>query len=46
MLARAWLFYTGMYGDGTELKDLTSTVYNPLTSVALPDGKTLAKQDV
>ena len=46
MLARAWLFYTGMYGDGTELKDLTSTVYKPLTSVALPDGKTLTKQDV
>ncbi|MFA6728533.1 MAG: RagB/SusD family nutrient uptake outer membrane protein [Prevotella sp.] len=46
MLARAWLFYTGMYGDGTALKDLTSTVYKPLTSVALPDGKTLTKQDV
>jgi hypothetical protein len=46
MLGRAWLFYTGMYGDGTELKDLTSTVYNPLTSVALPDGTTLTKQDV
>jgi hypothetical protein len=46
MLGRAWLFYTGMYGDGTELKDLTSTVYNPLTSVVLPDGKMLTKQDV
>lgn len=46
MLARAWLFYTGMYGDGTKLTDLTSTVYNPLTSVALPDGKTLTKSDV
>ena len=46
MLGRAWLFYTGMYGDGSELKDLTSTVYKPLTSVTLPDGKTLTKQDV
>ena len=46
MLGRAWLFYTGMYCNGTTLADLTSTAYNPLTSVALPDGSTLTKQDV
>lgn len=46
MLARAWLFYTGMYGNGEELADLVSTTYNPLTEVQLPDGTTLTKQDV
>ena len=46
MLSRAWLFYTGMYGNGTDLAALTSTTYSPLTSVALPDGTTLTKQDV
>jgi hypothetical protein len=46
MLGRAWLFYTGMYGNGTTLADLTSTTYNPLSSVELPDGTTLTKQDV
>lgn len=46
MLGRAWLFYTGMYCNGEELADLVSTNYNPLTSVALPDGSTLTKQDV
>lgn len=46
MLGRAWLFYTGFYGNGTELADLVSTTYNPLTSVELPDGTTLTKQDV
>ncbi len=46
MLARAWLFYTGMYGNGTDLAALTSTSYNPLTSVTLNDGTTLTKQDV
>ncbi len=43
MLGRAWLFYTGMYGNGESLADLTSTTYNPLTSVELPDGTTLTK---
>ncbi|MBQ6965486.1 MAG: RagB/SusD family nutrient uptake outer membrane protein [Bacteroidaceae bacterium] len=46
LLARAWLFYTGMYGNGTELSDLVSTSYSPLTSVDLPDGTTLTKKDV
>ena len=46
MLARAWLFYTGMYCNGDDLAALTSTTYNPLTEVALPDGTTLTKQDV
>ncbi len=46
MLGRAWLFYTGFYGNGTELTDLVSTTYNPLTSVELPDGTTLTKQNV
>ena len=46
MLGRAWLFYTGMYCNGEELTDLVSTNYSPLTSVALPDGSTLTKQDV
>ena len=46
MLGRAWLFYTGMYCNGTSTADLVSTSYNPLTSVDLPDGTTLTKQDV
>ena len=46
MLGRAWLYYTGMYGNGTDLAALTSTSYNPLTSVDLPDGGALTKQDV
>ena len=46
MLARVWLFYTGFYGNGTDIAALTSSTYNPLTSVALPDGSTLTKQDV
>ena len=46
MLARVWLFYTGFYGNGTDLAALTSTTYNPLTSVDLPDGSKLTKQDV
>lgn len=46
MLGRAWLFYTGMYGNGEDLAALTSTTYNPLTEVALPDGTTLTKNDV
>lgn len=35
MLGRAWLFYTGMYCNGEDLAALTSTSYNPLTSVTL-----------
>ena len=46
MLGRAWLYYTGMYCNGTGLADLVSTVYKPLTSVDLPDGKTLTKNEV
>lgn len=46
MLGRAWLFYTGFYCNGTTTADLVSTNYNPLTSVALPDGTTLTKEDV
>ena len=46
MLGRAWLFYTGMYCNGTSTADLVSTAYNPLTSVELPDGSTMSKQDV
>ena len=46
MLGRAWLFYTGFYGNGTSTADLVSTSYNPLTSVALNDETTLTKQDV
>ncbi len=46
MLGRAWLFYTGMYCNGTDLASLVSTTYNPLTTVKLPDGTTLTKADV
>lgn len=46
MLGRAWLFYTGMYGNGETLADLTSTTYKPLTEVALPNGFTLTKDSV
>ncbi len=46
MLGRAWLFYTGMYCNGDKLADLISTNYSPLTTVALPNGTTLTKQDV
>ena len=46
MLGRAWLFYTGMYCNGTTVADMVSTNYAPLTSVDLPDGTTLTKQDV
>ena len=46
MLGRAWLFYTGFYGNGTSTADLVSTAYKPLQSVDLPDGSTLTKQDV
>lgn len=46
LLGRAFLFYTGMYCNGTDLAALTSTSYNPISSVDLPDGTTLTKQDV
>jgi hypothetical protein len=46
MLSRAWLYYTGMYCNGTSLADLVSTTYKPLTSVQLPDGTTLTKENV
>lgn len=46
MLGRAWLFYSGFFGNGEDLSALTSTNYNPLTSIDLPDGTTLTKQDV
>lgn len=46
MLGRAWLFYSGFFGNGEDLAALTSTSYNPLTSIELPDGTTLTKQDV
>ncbi len=46
MLTRAWLFYTGFYGNGEDLSQLVSTTYNPLTSVSLPDGTTLTKDMV
>ena len=46
MLGRAWLFYTGFFGNGSSLAELTSTTYNPLTSVELPDGTTMTKDDV
>lgn len=46
MLGRAWLFYTGFYCNGSTIADLTSTNYNPLTEVALPNGTTLTKQMV
>ncbi len=46
MLARVWLFYTGFYGNGTDIAALTSTNYSPLTSVELADGSTLTKQEV
>ncbi|MDO4496704.1 MAG: RagB/SusD family nutrient uptake outer membrane protein [Bacteroidales bacterium] len=46
LLGRAWLFYTGLYGGGTDISALTSTSYSPLTEVALNDGTTLTKNDV
>lgn len=46
MLGRAWLFYTGMYGNGETLADLTSTTYSPLTEVKLSEELTLTKSMV
>lgn len=48
MLARAWLFYTGMFCNGTSLEQMTSESYDAdaITSVELPNGSTLTKQMV
>ena len=46
MMARAFLFYTGMYCNGDDLAALTSTTYKPLESVKLADGTELTKQQV
>jgi len=46
LLGRVWLFYTGFYGNGDDIASLTSSSYNPMQSVNLPDGSTLTKQDV
>lgn len=46
MLARVWLFYTGFYCNGTKVADLVSPNYQPMESVALPDGSTLTKAKV
>ncbi len=46
LLGRCWLFYTGFYCNGEEVKDLVNTNYSPLTSVQLPDGTTLTKEQV
>lgn len=46
LLARIWLFYTGFYCNGETIADLTSSNYSPLTSVELPDGTTLTKDQV
>ncbi|KXB49157.1 SusD family protein [Bacteroidales bacterium KA00344] len=43
LLARAFLFYTGFYCNGETISDLTSTTYNPLQEVALPNGISLTK---
>lgn len=46
LLGRAWLFYTGMYGNGEDIAALTSTTYNPLTEVTLNDETKMTKADV
>lgn len=46
MLARAWLFYTGLYCNGETVANMVSSTYNPLTSVTLADGSTLTKEQV
>lgn len=48
MLGRAWLFYAGMFCNGTSLENMVSETYNEdaITSVELPDGTTLTKDDV
>lgn len=46
MLARAWLFYTGFFCNGTTIADEVSSTYKPLTEVQLPNGTKLTKQMV
>ena len=48
MLGRTWLFYAGFFCNGTSIDQLTSESYNEdaITSVELPDGTTLTKQNV
>lgn len=46
LLGRAWLFYTGMYGNGEDIAALASTTYNPLTEVTLNDETKMTKADV
>lgn len=46
LLGRVWLVYSGLFCNGAEIKDIVSENYNPLTSVELPDGTTLTKDDV
>ena len=46
LLGRAWLYYTGMYCNGEDITEITSTNYSPLTSVTLADGSTLTKENV
>lgn len=46
LLARAFLFYTGFYGNGSTITALTSPVYKPLQEVKLPNGAVLTKKMV
>lgn len=46
LLGRVFLYYTGMYCNGETIADLTSTTYNPMSSVVLADGSTLTKDQV
>lgn len=46
MLARAWLFYTGFFCNGTTIADEVSSTYKPLTEVELTNGTKLTKQMV
>lgn len=48
MLGRAWLFYAGMFCNGTSLEQMTSSTYNEdaIQEVELPDGTKLTKKNV
>lgn len=46
MLARAFLFYTGFFCNGTTIADEVSSTYKPLTEVELVDGTKLTKKMV
>lgn len=46
LLGRAFLYYTGFYCNGEGIAGLTSTAYNPLSSVKLADGSDLTKDQV